>query len=46
MLHGASDTNVPVVEAEQIVASLKARSVPVKYMLFADEGHGWRETYN
>lgn len=46
VLHGANDTNVPVVEAEQIVASLKARGVPVKYTLFPDEGHGWRKTVN
>ena len=46
VLHGANDTNVPVVEAEQIVASLKARAVPVKYLLFPDEGHGWRKTPN
>jgi len=46
VLHGANDTNVPVVEAEQIVASLKKRGVPVKYTLFADEGHGWRKTVN
>ncbi len=46
VLHGANDTNVPVVEAEQIVASLKARGVPVQYTLFPDEGHGWRKTVN
>lgn len=46
VLHGANDTNVPVVEAEQIVATLKARDVPVKYLLFPDEGHGWRKTVN
>lgn len=46
VLHGANDTNVPVVEAEQIVASLKSRGVPVKYTLFPDEGHGWRKTPN
>lgn len=46
VLHGANDTNVPVVEAEQIVASMKKRGVPVKYTLFADEGHGWRKTPN
>jgi dipeptidyl aminopeptidase/acylaminoacyl peptidase len=46
VLHGANDTNVPVVEAEQIVASLEARGVPVKYTLFPDEGHGWRKTAN
>ncbi|HTQ78544.1 MAG TPA: S9 family peptidase [Thermoanaerobaculia bacterium] len=46
VLHGANDTNVPVVEAEQVVASLKERNVPVEYVLFPDEGHGFRKTPN
>lgn len=46
VLHGANDTNVPVVEAEQIVNSLRARDVPVEYVLFPDEGHGWRKLPN
>jgi dipeptidyl aminopeptidase/acylaminoacyl peptidase len=46
VLHGANDTNVPVVEAEQVVANLKKRGVPVEYVLFPDEGHGWRKTPN
>jgi dipeptidyl aminopeptidase/acylaminoacyl peptidase len=46
VLHGANDTNVPVVEAEQVVSSLKARGVPVEYVLFPAEGHGWRKTAN
>ena len=46
VLHGANDTNVPVVEAEQVVESLQKRGVPVKYVLFPDEGHGWRKTRN
>ena len=44
--HGANDTNVPVVEAEQIVQAMKARGVPVEYVLFPDEGHGWRKIPN
>jgi dipeptidyl aminopeptidase/acylaminoacyl peptidase len=44
--HGANDTNVPVVEAEQIVKHLKSRNVPVEYILFPDEGHGWRKIPN
>ena len=44
--HGANDTNVPVIEAEQIVKSLKDRGVPVEYVLFPDEGHGFRKTPN
>ncbi len=46
VLHGANDTNVPVVEAEQVVANLEQRGVPVKYILFPDEGHGWQKTDN
>ncbi|MEM9303524.1 MAG: S9 family peptidase, partial [Pseudomonadota bacterium] len=46
VLHGANDTNVPVVEAEQVVDSLRQRDVPVKYVLFPDEGHGWSKTEN
>ena len=46
VLHGANDTNVPVVEAEQVVESLKRRRVPVEYVLFADEGHGFRKLPN
>ena len=46
VLHGANDTNVPVIEAEQVVESLKRRNGPVEYILFADEGHGWRKTPN
>ena len=46
VLHGANDTNVPVVEAEQVVDNLKQRGVPVEYILFPDEGHGFRKTPN
>ncbi len=46
VLHGANDTNVPVVEAEQVVNTLKQRGVPVEYVLFPDEGHGWRKVPN
>ena len=40
VVHGANDPRVPVGEAEQIVAALRQRDVPVEYMRFADEGHG------
>jgi len=46
VLHGANDTNVPVVEAEQVVETLKKRGVPVDLVLFPDEGHGFRKTPN
>jgi dipeptidyl aminopeptidase/acylaminoacyl peptidase len=44
--HGANDTNVPVIEAEQVVDALKKNKIPVQYTLFPDEGHGWRKTKN
>ncbi len=46
VLHGANDTNVPVIEAEQVVDSLKKRGVPVEYVLFPDEGHGFQKLPN
>lgn len=46
VLHGANDTNVPVVEAEQVVERLRARDIPVDYILFPDEGHGFRKETN
>ena len=46
VLHGANDTNVPVYEAEQVVTKLRARGLPVEYILFPDEGHGFRKEEN
>ncbi len=40
VVHGANDPRVPVGEAEQIVAALRTRNIPVEYMRFEDEGHG------
>lgn len=40
VVHGANDPRVPVGEAEQIVAALRKRNVPVEYLRFEDEGHG------
>jgi dipeptidyl aminopeptidase/acylaminoacyl peptidase len=46
VLHGANDTNVPLVEAEQVVRELERRGIPVEFVLFPDEGHGFRKTKN
>ena len=46
VLHGANDTNVPLVEAEQVVRELELRGIPVEFVLFPDEGHGFRKTKN
>jgi dipeptidyl aminopeptidase/acylaminoacyl peptidase len=46
VLHGANDTNCPVVEAEQMVAEIGQRGVPVELVMFPDEGHGFTKTAN
>jgi dipeptidyl aminopeptidase/acylaminoacyl peptidase len=46
VVHGANDPRVPVGEAEQIVAALQARDVPVEYLRFEDEGHGLQKRAN
>jgi dipeptidyl aminopeptidase/acylaminoacyl peptidase len=46
VMHGANDTNVPVVEAEQVVNTLEKQGLAVTYVLFPDEGHGWRKEPN
>jgi len=46
VLHGKNDTNVPLVEATQVVEELRTRKVPVEYILFPDEGHGFRKLPN
>lgn len=46
VMHGANDTNVPLVEAEQIVETLQSNGREVEFLLFPDEGHGWRKIPN
>lgn len=40
VIHGANDPRVPLSEAEQLVAALRRRDVPVEFLVFDDEGHG------
>ncbi|MCP5096013.1 MAG: S9 family peptidase, partial [Chloroflexi bacterium] len=40
VIHGANDPRVPVTEAEQLVAKLEQRNIPVELLVFDDEGHG------
>jgi dipeptidyl aminopeptidase/acylaminoacyl peptidase len=46
VIHGANDPRVPVHEAEQIVATLRARGRDVEYLLYEDEGHGLAKAKN
>lgn len=44
--HGENDPRVPVSEARQIEAALKARGSPVEAVYFKDEGHGFSQKAN
>jgi dipeptidyl aminopeptidase/acylaminoacyl peptidase len=46
VLHGANDPRVPLEEAEQIVDAVEERGIPVKKMVFEDEGHGLSKLEN
>ena len=46
VIQGMNDPRVPRSEAEQMVAALKRRSVPVWYLMAKDEGHGFRKKGN
>jgi len=40
VLHGENDPRVPVGEAEQVVEKAREQGVPVRNLIFEDEGHG------
>lgn len=46
VLQGANDPRVLPIESEDIVAKVKANGVPVDYVVFPDEGHGFRKKAN
>ena len=46
VLHGANDPRVPVGEAEQIVEEAREQGVPVRKLIFDDEGHGFAKLDN
>lgn len=46
VVQGANDPRVLQVESDELVAAVRAGGVPVEYLLFPDEGHGFRKTAN
>jgi dipeptidyl aminopeptidase/acylaminoacyl peptidase len=46
VLQGANDPRVLQVESDEIVDAVRANGVPVEYVLFPDEGHGFRKKDN
>lgn len=43
---GANDPRVKQAESDQIVAAMKAKKLPVTYVLYPDEGHGFARPQN
>jgi dipeptidyl aminopeptidase/acylaminoacyl peptidase len=43
---GANDPRVKREESEQIVAAMSERGIPHRYLVFEDEGHGFRKPEN
>lgn len=43
---GANDPRVKQAESDQIVKALEAKGIPVSYVLFPDEGHGFARPEN
>lgn len=46
VIQGANDPRVLQVESDEIVAAVRANGVPVEYVLFPDEGHGFTKREN
>jgi dipeptidyl aminopeptidase/acylaminoacyl peptidase len=46
VLQGANDPRVLKVESDEIVAAVKKNNVPVEYIVFDDEGHGFVKKQN
>ena len=46
VVHGRNDPRVPYTEAERIVEQVRARQVPVWYLLADNEGHGFARKAN
>ena len=46
VLQGANDIRVLQVESDEMVAAIRANNVPVEYVIFPDEGHGFRKKEN
>jgi len=44
--HGANDVRCKVAESDQIVAAMMEKGIPVIYVVFPDEGHGFARPEN
>lgn len=46
IFHGANDVRCKIAESDSIVAAMQARNIPVTYVVYPDEGHGFQKPAN
>ncbi|MBY0251706.1 MAG: prolyl oligopeptidase family serine peptidase, partial [Methylobacterium organophilum] len=46
VVQGKNDPRALQVESDELVAAVKANGVPVEYIVFPDEGHGFQRREN
>jgi acylaminoacyl-peptidase len=46
IFHGANDVRCKVAESDTIVAAMQAKNIPVTYIVYPDEGHGFQKPPN
>jgi len=46
IVQGANDPRVLQIESDEMVEAIRKNNVPVEYVLFEDEGHGFRKKVN
>jgi dipeptidyl aminopeptidase/acylaminoacyl peptidase len=46
IFHGANDVRCKVAESDTIVAAMQAKNIPVTYVVYPDEGHGFHKPPN
>jgi acylaminoacyl-peptidase len=46
IFHGVNDVRCKVAESDAIVAAMQARNIPVAYVVYPDEGHGFQKPPN
>ena len=46
IVQGANDPRIKKIESDQIVEAMQQRNIPVTYILYNDEGHGFARPKN
>jgi dipeptidyl aminopeptidase/acylaminoacyl peptidase len=46
IFHGANDVRCKITESDTIVAAMQAKAIPVTYVVYPDEGHGFARPPN